>query len=164
MGSFHQGLLQSPPLPKRKITFPSQGRNFTREELMRTPMLEGPQGARFACDSFLWQDTCVGGWDSLVPLNVYHYVSSLSPQWGPPSLLLNVATIVQLAILLNDPVPLWPPLHTSQTSSSQSQPHIGNSNNVLSSGIKLPRVLVQNPGVTRKMFILLLFFGIFSHK
>ena len=119
---------------------------------MRTPMLEGPPRAKFACDSFLWQDSCVGGLDSLVPLNVYHYVSSLSPQWGPPSLLLNVAAIIQLAILLNDPVPLWHPLHTSQTSPSQPQPHTGNSNNVLSQGIKLPCVLVQNPCVTSKIF------------
>ena len=89
------------------------------EELMRTPMLEGPPCARFACDSFLWHDTCVGGLDSLVHLNVYHYLSSLSPQWVPPCLLLSVATLIQLAILLNGPVPLWPPLHTSQTSPSQ---------------------------------------------
>jgi hypothetical protein len=140
-------------MPKRKILFPSQGKNFTREELMGTPMLEGPMGARFACDSFLCHDIYVGGLDSLIILDVYHYLISLPPQCGPPSLILFVATIIQLTTLLNDPMPLWPPLHISQTSHSQPQSHIGNSNNVLSSGIKLPCVLVHNHGVTGNMFI-----------
>ena len=105
-------------MPKRKVMFPSQGRNFTREELMRTPMLEPPMWARFVCDSFQWHDTCIGGLESLVNLNVYHYFSSISPQWGTHRLLLKSATNIQFTILLNDPIP---PLASSPHLTNQPQ-------------------------------------------